>query len=647
MENLFYNISQVFGITIIHSLWQGLLVWLSLRLLFASLPSLSSGKKHNLGMVAMFSIIGWFVYTLIGQVQAHTWVDLKTVTVPLLLPHIQFPDNEALQTTPVTYLNYAIGMYLPYLSALYFAGLVFNLLRMGLNWQKISLIKRTMIPAGKAQVYVDAFCKKLHINNYVSVNFSRMINVPCMIGFFKPIILLPISLTTYLSTQEIEAILLHELSHIKRHDYLINLVQQVITILLFFNPFAQLINRIINQERENRCDDLVVQTTAQPLIYAQALLKLEQTKQVNLPLALAATGKQYHLLNRIERIMKTKKPIGNVRHLLVAIVIMAASISSIAWLNPTIKDGKLSIKKALYPKALTRFIPDTAHKKLVKKNVIVKKTKSKHVSIQTHDNFNDAELSRLTAEVNKHADAIDKYYNGPEFKKQTDILEQKGKVIEDYYNKPEIKRIQEKQEKLAAEVQKDWGDGSEVKALGEQMHQLGDKIGKYFNTPEFKKMNDQLKKKYGIPDNNYVENSKDENYQKYQDELKSKIPNEVNQQTEQLKKLGEQMRSRYNSPELRKKTEEMRAMGDSMRKVYGNPDMKRHQDEMKKIGEQMRSYQNNPQMKREHELLEQASKKLRDYTNSPAFRKHVEDYRKQVESAFYYKSDVKIDTAYN
>ncbi|HMG11037.1 MAG TPA: hypothetical protein VK609_21135, partial [Mucilaginibacter sp.] len=62
MENLFYNISQVLGITIIHSLWQGLLVWFALRLLFTCAPSLSSVKKHNLSMAAMLTISVWFIY---------------------------------------------------------------------------------------------------------------------------------------------------------------------------------------------------------------------------------------------------------------------------------------------------------------------------------------------------------------------------------------------------------------------------------------------------------------------------------------------------------------------------------------------------------------------------------------------------------
>jgi beta-lactamase regulating signal transducer with metallopeptidase domain len=639
MENLFYNISQVLGITIIHSLWQGLLVWFALRLLFTCAPSMSSVKKHNVGMLAMLTISVWFIYTFITQVQAHVWVDLTAATSPVFLPHFAFPINPVAHAAPSSYYNYVIEGYLPYVSALYFAGLVFNLLRLGLNWQKISLIKRTMIPADEIQLYVDSFCQQLQINKYVSVNISRFVDVPCMIGFFSPIILLPISLTTYLSTEEVKAILLHELSHIKRNDYLLNLVQQFIAILLFFNPFAQLINRIINQERENRCDDLVVQTTAQPLIYAQALLKLEQTRQVSLPLALAATGKKYHLLNRIERIMKTKKPIGNIRHLLVAVVIMAASISSIAWLNPTIKDGKLSIKKAVYPKIVKDLLlTDTTRKKAVKAKKItaykkINKTKSNYYK-HTDETYglNDAELNRLTAEVNKHAEAIGKYYDSPEFKKQIEMIEQKGKVMEDYYNRPEIKKMQEDQEKLGADFEKNWGSNGETEKLGEQMGESGKKIEKYFSSPEFKQMNEQLEKKYNIPHNrNYVDDSKDENYRKYQDELQSKIPPEVKEQTEQLKKMGEKMRSHYDSPEFREKTKQLRAMGDSLRMSLNGPEMKMQRIEMKKMKEQMRLSQNNPQIKKEQEQLQQATKKLNEYMKSPAFKQRMAEYRKQME----------------
>ena len=637
MESVFYNISQVLGITIIHSLWQGLLVWFALRLLFACAPSLSSIKKHNAAMAAMLAISIWFAYTFVSQMHAHIWIDFSAASSPVLLPHFTFPLTTAAHAVSSSYYNYVIEGYLPYISTVYFIGLAFNLLRMGINWQKLNHIKNTMIPADRLQDYVDSLCEQLRISRYVSVNISRYVDVPCMIGFFSPIILLPISLTTYLSTEEIKAILLHELSHIKRNDYLLNMVQQFISILLFFNPFAQLINKIINQERENRCDDLVVQTTAQPLVYAHALLKLEQTRQVNLQLALAATGKKYHLLTRIERIMNTKKPIGNIRHLLVAVAIIAASISSIAWLNPTIADGKISVKKVrvTYPAVLKELLADTTHKKVAKsKKTAPAKTalRNKRIAEERYNDFNDAELNRLTAEVEKYAQKLGKYYDSPEFREQQKLMEEKGEAMEKFYNSPQLKRMQEDQEKIAEDFQKNWGETGETSKLGEKMGTMGEKIGAYYNSPEFKRMNEELRKKYGIK-GDYHDDSKDENYKKYQEELQSKVSPEIKEQTEQLKKMGEKMRSHFDSPEFKKKRDEMQMMGDSLRKAFNNPEMEEQKREMKKLSEKMRAYQDNAEVKQAKARLQEASKKLREYTNSAAFKKRMADARKAAETA--------------
>lgn len=635
MESVFYNISQVLGITIIHSLWQGLLIWFALRLLFTCAPSLSTIKKHNIAMIALLAISVWFIYTFINQLQAHVWVNLAATKTPALLPALNLPLVNVHYTAQHNYYYYAIEGYLPYISAIYFIGLTFNILKTGLNWQKINHIKRTMTPSDSMQVYVDTFCRQMNIKKYVSVNISRFVDVPCMIGFFSPIILLPISLTTYLSAEEIKSILLHELSHIKRNDYLLNLLQQLMSILLFFNPFAQLINRIINQERENRCDDLVVQTTAQPLVYAHALLKLEQKRQVNLQMALAATGKKYHLLNRIERIMKTQKPIGNIRHLLVAVAILTAGISSIAWLNPTIADGKITIKKAkiTYPAALKELLADTTRKKVVKvKKVAAAKAaiRNKRLAEERYDNFNDKELNKLTAEVDKYAKQIDKYYNSAEFQQLQKQMEEKSEAMEKFYNSPELKRLQEQQEKVAEDFQKNWGETGETTKMSEQMGKLGDQVGAYYNSAEFKRINGELRKKYGIK-GEYHDDRKDENYRKYQDELQSKIPAEVKEQTEQLKKMGEEMRSHFDSPEFRKKRDELRMMSDSMKKAFRNPQMEEQKQEMRKLGEQMRGYRDNAEIKQAKAQLREASKKLREYTNSPEFKKRIAEAQKEAD----------------
>ncbi|SEO66117.1 Signal transducer regulating beta-lactamase production, contains metallopeptidase domain [Mucilaginibacter gossypiicola] len=662
MENLFYNISQVLGVTILQSLWQGLLVWFALRLVFICRPQLSAIKKHNWAMGALLTISAWFIYTFIHQFRLHEWINYTSANAPSLLPRFYLPLHEVAAKPQSNYYEYVIKGYLPYISALYFVGLVFNLLKVSLSWQKISLIKRTMVPADRLQDFADELCQKLGIKKSVWVNFSRMVDAPCMIGFLSPIILLPITLTTYLSATEVEAILLHELSHIKRNDYLLNLMQQFISILLFFNPFAQLINRIINQERENSCDDLVVATTQQPLIYAHALLKLEQTRQQHLQLALAANGKKYHLLNRIERIMKTKKPIGNIRHLLVAIAIMTAGVSSIAWLNPTIKDGKLTVKKVTAPAALHAiFIEDTTHKVKAKKAVTYKKktaaeivkAKQRHDSFN-YDGFNDAELEKLSAEVSKQGELIGKYYASDSFKKQQEMIEAKSKALQAYYNTDAMEKMKLEMEKMGEDFQKEYGETSESKKTSEQMGEIGRKIGAYYSSPDFKKMNSELEKKYGIPHNrgyNGYNDDRDPNYKKYQDELQSKIPADVKEQTELLKTLGQKIRSRYDSPEFVAKRDRMQAMGDSLRLAYDNPDIKKLQEDMKNIGRQMRVYQDSPEIRAAQQRLKEASKKLQDYMKSPAFKQKMKLYRDKMDKDFDYKfdndklEDIKPDTA--
>ncbi len=365
---MFYNISQVLGITIIHSLWQGLIIYLLLRILFLCMPALTAVKKYNLAIVALLGITTWFACTFCMEARGFNWdaatavsalplnmgmngalpADIKTTIVTL-------PAHQATFAAYKTELYYSLKGYLPYISILYAIGLLVNLGQLGLAWNRIRVIKQNLLPAELLQQQVNSFAQQLNISKYIHVNFTQLVDVPCVIGYFMPILLLPVTLTTQLSADEVKAIFLHELAHIKNNDYLLNIIQQMMSVLLFFNPFAQLINKIISTERENRCDDRVVQATGSPLIYAHALLKLEETRQTNPELALAATGKKYTLLTRIERIMKAQKPIVNTRHLALAIIIFIGSIASISWLSPGITQQKTTTQASVTEK------PNSAH----------------------------------------------------------------------------------------------------------------------------------------------------------------------------------------------------------------------------------------------------------------------------------------------
>jgi len=141
--------------------------------------------------------------------------------------------------------------------------------------------------------------EKIGVSERVGLLESSIAETPVVIGALRPVILIPAGLLAGLPTNQLEAILLHELAHIRRSDYLVNMAQSIAESLLFYHPAVWWVSGIIRAERENCCDDIVVATQGDPREYATALLALEETRQVE-P-ALAATGGE--LMNRIRRLL--------------------------------------------------------------------------------------------------------------------------------------------------------------------------------------------------------------------------------------------------------------------------------------------------------------------------------------------------------
>jgi bla regulator protein blaR1 len=561
-------------------------------------------------VAAMLAVFICFIYTMYAEVSGYTWTSLNRANTLALLPSLNLPVNPR-HFIPGQSLYNSISGFLPYISAIYIAGLAINLLKFGGEWNKIRLIKRSVIPAGQMQQFINTFSKKLDIKKYIQLKFSDLIDVPCMIGYFKPVILLPVSLATYLTACEIEAILLHELAHIKRNDYLINLLQQVAGIMLFFNPFVQLFNRIINQERENGCDDLVVEKTSKPLIYARALLKLEESRVSNLKLALAATGKKYHLLNRIERIMKTKKPIGNVRHLSLAILLLAGSLGCIAWLNPNAADAKTTK-------------PGIRHNSIVA--AIAADTTNTHGSAGIKDAgyvlVNDTTKHKHKGKIvvtdkkghRKEYDPIDSL--PPEWKNQFEAIRKQGEEMRKKFNSPEWKKSMEDMKLQGEEMRKKF-ESPEWKNQMLAMKLQGEEMRKKFNSPEWKKSmedmklrGEEMRKKFESPEwKKSMENMKLQG-----EEMKKKFNSpEWKKSMEDMKLRGEEMRKKFESPEWKKSMENMKLQGEEMKKKFNSPEWKKSMEDMKLRGEEMRKKFNSPEWKAQMELMRKEGKEMRKY----------------------------------
>ena len=144
--------------------------------------------------------------------------------------------------------------------------------------------------------------RQLHIRRPVRLLESASVAVPTVIGWLRPVVLMPASALAGLSPEQVQAILAHELAHIRRHDYLVNLLQTLVETLLFYHPAVWWLSRRIRAEREHCCDDLAVSLCGDPYTYARALADLEGLRTPSVPLALAATGGS--LLERVRRLVR-------------------------------------------------------------------------------------------------------------------------------------------------------------------------------------------------------------------------------------------------------------------------------------------------------------------------------------------------------
>ena len=285
-ENAYFL--QSLGWAIANSFWQVGILWLLYQVITSFYKDLSSMIKHHLSIALSSISFVWFVVTLIRNFQAISiFKNLQGTVI----------DNWILK---FKYIN----VILPYLSFGYLAVLClysvqfFQNLLANRNLQKAGLTKASI----DFRLFTTHTAIHLGIKRKVQVWISSLVDVPSVTGFIKPIILLPAALVNQLSVRQVEAILIHELAHIKRNDYIINLGLSFIELVLFFNPFVFLLGRIARRERENCCDDWVITYRYNQYDYAQTLLFLEEQRQLQPAFALAATNCKKNLLNRIKRL---------------------------------------------------------------------------------------------------------------------------------------------------------------------------------------------------------------------------------------------------------------------------------------------------------------------------------------------------------
>ena len=314
------SLSQALGWTLLHFTWQGAVLGLSYAV-FLRLPGGgSAARRYQAGVLALVAMLACAVLTFTHQYQPRSPAPgpgATGVVADAGGPGAASPAPSAALTPPATgdvptRLLPPARVLAPYLPQVVFAWLACVLLlgvRLTGSLLYVQQLRtsRTRLLAPEWQTKINRLARQLAVSRPVRLLESARVNVPVTIGCLKPIILLPAGLASGLSPEHLEAILVHELAHIARRDYLVNLFQSVLEILFFFHPAVWWVSAHVRREREYCCDDVAIRAGQDPLCYLEALTALE-TRGGGHALSLAFTGPRTSLLERVARLLGRPAP---------------------------------------------------------------------------------------------------------------------------------------------------------------------------------------------------------------------------------------------------------------------------------------------------------------------------------------------------
>lgn len=306
------------GWTLIHALWQGAIIAMVLGFLLVLMKRFSARARYAAGMGALFLILVLSAITF-----QHAYAEGRR-TIILTAPsrvdkmsHSRENETTASQTEQAssgislaTRFEVYFSDHLPAIVTLWLMGILIEMLRLLAGLATIQRLRhyRSQPAPQPWNRRLQAISRRLRLNGTVTLLQSGLAKAPMVIGHFKPVILVPVSFFTQLPESQIEAILTHELAHVLRRDYLVNLLQSLVETLFFFHPGVRWISRQTRLEREHCCDDIAMHSASGRLGLAKALLALEEgaaTAQ-----AVAFLGQKGTLLRRINRLLEPQRPAG-------------------------------------------------------------------------------------------------------------------------------------------------------------------------------------------------------------------------------------------------------------------------------------------------------------------------------------------------
>ncbi|HVY69375.1 MAG TPA: M56 family metallopeptidase [Verrucomicrobiae bacterium] len=345
------------GWTLAHFIWQGFGLGLLLAVAFGLRRNLSTARRYQLACATLALMALSPVVTFIAL---PVWSGASVDTTPFVHTVLPAVPAEAMSSPAaptiislLVKLAVLLDQSMPAVVLLWALGVVILAIRLAGGWWRLQRLRSEQAePLGEPWTSrLAEMSARLGVTRPVGLLRSALMEVPTVIGWLKPMILLPGSSLTGLTPTQLDAILAHELAHIRRHDFLVNIIQRVIETVLFYHPMVWWVSRQIREERELCCDDAVLRVCPDRANYARALASLEELRASPMELVVAADGGG-SLLPRIQRLLgvKTEQP-GPKRWRIALLLVIGAVLAG---------SVECVFKPNLFPRLLSRSHTATA-----------------------------------------------------------------------------------------------------------------------------------------------------------------------------------------------------------------------------------------------------------------------------------------------
>lgn len=314
-EHLAYAISW----TVIHSLWQASLIALIMSWFLNRYKHEDAIIRYRISYAALlfvfFGAAITFVFYYCFNISGSDDIVTKSYVVSAA-------GLVAVESTSVFFqVGTWLGNNLDLLASMWVLGVMLFSVKLGGSYLFASQLKKRnteFLPDNIYKGFIE-LKQKLGIRKYIHIAESKKVNTPMLIGYLKPVILFPVGLINQLTIEETQAILAHELAHIKRNDFIHNLMLSVVEMLFYYHPAVWWISANVRMERENCCDDLAMKLIGDKTIYAKTLLKIEELKTSHIPsLAIPLSRNKNQLLHRISRIVNQPQTRSQIRERFIA-----------------------------------------------------------------------------------------------------------------------------------------------------------------------------------------------------------------------------------------------------------------------------------------------------------------------------------------